>query len=138
MAAAGLGPQVEHGGTVYQFSVLDGIGYALYQAWLERQAVRAVRAQRDYLPDAEYRVERAEVNRDIAAQVYAFGSERFTQSLRSLPGLKEVCRLALQKRHPGADDELVDALFRADQAGMIRVGLAVLGASVPDADGGGA
>lgn len=128
MKAAGLGPQVKHGGEVYQFAVLDHGDYARMEAWLERQAVEAVRRQKAYLPPAEYAEKVQNTDRDIASQVYTAGGERFNFAFtRSHPGLKEAARLALQKHHPGADEELVDDLFRDHMPDMIRAAFTVQG-----------
>ena len=113
--ALAVGPDIDFEGRTYTLSPLTYELQAKFEVWLERRAVQAVERQKPYLADDDFRERSARVFVDIAAGVYSFGSPASVQAAGTLPGLKELMRLSLSKKHPDVDAAFVDRLVEAKQ-----------------------
>src|SRR4051794_19617480 len=74
---------------------------AAYQLWLERDAYLAVARHKGTLAADDYEAQLKGWRHDLAAKVYAWGSEVCFNALRSEPGWRELAYLLL--KHAEAD-----------------------------------
>jgi hypothetical protein len=99
--AVGIGPEIEHKGTVYHFKPLTPVMIGQYEVWLERRACEAIMRQERWMPPAIYAEQMAGWRRDCAADIYAYGGDYFGKSSISLPGLRYATYLSIKA---GADN----------------------------------
>lgn len=124
MQAAGVGPELEYKGRVYQFQAIRVQEIGKFEAWLERQAWESVMRAEAWMPFAKYRELHEETRRDIAAQVYRYGGRRYAEASVSSPGLKQIALISLKAgegNSPEIDGELIDNLLKEKPAEMRSV-----------------
>jgi hypothetical protein len=111
-AALALGFTTEWQGQTYNFAPMDNLKVqALYEAYLEDQAVAAVRRMKRKVSDDEYALQMDGVRRDMAAGVYAWRGDQWIQSVRSRTHIKHLLWLMGCFHQQGFDRALVDAMF---------------------------
>lgn len=119
MDALGVGPELSFGGKVYRLAPLTLVHYAMFSAWLERQAWEGIERAKPALSPRTYDDALSRVARDVAAGMYDLGSPAFAQAAGSMSGLKQLVLLSLrdsqkdipEKDRESIDQELVDRLF---------------------------
>lgn len=111
----GKGSTLEFQGKVYQVAPLTYELQAKFETWLERRAVQAVQKLKNLYSSEEYSAALAGVNGDIASGKYSFGAPASIAAGRTMPGLKEILRITLNKNHPEVDEAFVDALWDAKE-----------------------
>lgn len=129
MQAAGVGPEVEYKGRVYQFQAVRVQEIAKFEAWLHRQAFETAIQAETWMPARHARELMDETRRDVTSQVYRFGGRRFNEASVSNPGLKQIALISLKAGEgnaPDIDGELIDAIFKAKPQEM-RAALVAIG-----------
>lgn len=106
----GVGQTITFEGKEYTLSTMTFDMQAKFETWLERRAMDAVRRQKPFCDDEEYKELSCRVITDIAAGVYSFGGSKCVEAAKTLPGVKEILYLSLQKNHKNIDRETVDRM----------------------------
>lgn len=111
--ALGEGSEFEFEGKVYKFAPWTYGIQSSFETYLEEQAVRAAKRMAAYLHPQEAKEVMAQVQRDITAGKYTFGSEVVSEAIFSIPHFKRLIYLMLRPSHPEVSLELVDRMVEA-------------------------
>lgn len=111
--AAGIGARFVYADAEYVLPALTLQHYCMFEAWLEGEAWKGVERGVRHLSRAGYDAAMRIVSQDIAAQVYAFGSETYAKAQHSVAGVKYLFLIALRDTYPEVDEEWVDKFAEA-------------------------
>ena len=117
-ALLAVGSDFEYEGRKYHLRPFTLGDEAIYEAWLEREAYKAVARQKAWMEPDDYKLALAAVSDGVAAQRYTFMSRLGQESLTSSAGVKQFLLMTLQHANPKPDDppideEFVDKLYNA-------------------------
>lgn len=109
--ALGKGATISFRGKDYELAPLTFGMQAKFEHFLKQRAINFVKEMRDNYSDEEYRAQLSDIRDKGAAGMYSFGGQVCQDAFKSLPGLKEILRLSLQKNYPAeVTHEFIDAL----------------------------
>lgn len=114
MKAAGVGPEIKVGDTLYRFAPFGPLEIAKLEAHLEWRARQSVLRCEPKMPPAYFQAALDGVTRDCAADVYGYGSDAFRAFQVSSKGIKRAVLVSLQAGNgnpPEIDEEFVERLF---------------------------
>ena len=112
----GVGSVFEYGGRKFRLRPFTLNDEAIYEAWLEEEAYKAVKRNRETLDATEYAIAIGAVADHAAAGDYDFLNLICQKSLASPSGIKKILSMTMQETFADgttvdADDETVDKLY---------------------------
>jgi hypothetical protein len=84
---------------------------AKFETWLERRLLDALRRQKVFMTDEEFKDAQNRLIGDIAIGKYSLGSPAYAEAAKTLHGIKELLYLSLSKTDRNVTRELVDAII---------------------------
>lgn len=112
----GVGNDFEFQGRKFRLRPFTLLDEAVYEAWLEQEAYRAVQRNRSTLDATEYAIAIGAVADHSAAGDYDFLSLICQKSLSAPSGVKKILSMTMEEMLPdgktcGTDDETIDKLY---------------------------
>lgn len=108
--AAGVGHSIEFRGKKYELKPETPEMIGRFEVWLEGRALAAAKRIGRQLSPAEARQLMRDTARDVACDVYGYGSEQYAESSRKMAGFRHRLLLSIQAGDPSADEALIAAM----------------------------
>lgn len=110
-AALGVGGTWEFEGKQYKLAPRSLTTEALFEVFVQENAINAIRRMHDRLQPHEYQAQMDGWRRDVAGLIYSFDGVVCLQAMLSTPGAKHLAFLQLAQENPQARRDVIDRLY---------------------------
>lgn len=110
-AALGVGGSFEFEGRPYKLSARNLTTEALFEVFVQENAINAIRRLQPRLGDGEYQMQMDGWRRDVAGFVYTFDGPICLQAMLSSAGARHLVFLQMHQDNPGINQGVVDRIY---------------------------